>query len=150
VSLYDLFSQYHDRVQFLMIYIREAHPVDGWWLGSGIPGLILKLTRSKAATNVYTPRAIEDRRRVAGQCEEALKYGIRTYVDEMDDGVDQAYAAMPTRLYFIGVDGRVIYAGGLGPFGFKPAELGAAIEEYLGREDVGIASQPEEPLQAGT
>ncbi len=131
MSLQDLFAQHHDRVQFLMIYIREAHPVDGWWLGGGIMGLMLKISRSRAATDVYDPKTIEERRAVAGQCETALQYGIPTYVDEMDDAVNEAYAAWPTRLYLIGMDGRVVYAGGLGPFGFKPAELGAAIEEYL-------------------
>ncbi len=29
-----------------MIYIREAHPKDGWWLGKGLPGMLLKLDRS--------------------------------------------------------------------------------------------------------
>ncbi len=131
MSLQDLFAQYHDRVRFLMIYIREAHPVDGWWLGGGIMGLMLKISRSRAATDVYDPKTMEERRAVAGQCETALQYGIPTYVDEMDDAVNEAYAAWPTRLYLIGMDGRVVYAGGLGPFGFKPAELGTAIEEYL-------------------
>lgn len=131
MSLHDLYAQYHEQVEFLVIYIREAHPVDGWWLGGGIPGLLLKLSGSKAATNVYDPKTMEERQAVAGRCEAALQYGIRTYVDEMDDGVNRAYAAAPTRLYLVGLDGRVVYAGGLGPFGFKPAELGAAIAKYL-------------------
>ena len=134
MSLYDLYARYHDRVQFLVVYIREAHPVDGWWLGKGMMGLLLKLSRSKAATDVYDPKTLEDRRAVAGQCKTALKYGIRTYVDEMDDAVNKAYAAAPTRLYLIGLDGRVMYAGGFGPFGFRPAELGKAIDEYLASE----------------
>ena len=131
MSLKDLYQQYHDRVVFLVIYIREAHPVDGWWLGGGAQGLMLKVSGSKAATDVYDPKTLEERRAVAGQCEDALRYGIRTYVDEMDDAVRNAYAASPTRLYLIDTEGRVEYAGGLGPFGFKPAELGAAIEECL-------------------
>lgn len=135
MSLHDLYAQYHERVQFLVVYIREAHPVDGWWLGGGLFGLLLKLSRSKAATGVVDPKSIEERRAVAGQCERALQVGIRTYVDEMDDAVNEAYAAHPTRLYLVGMDGRVMYAGGLGPFGFKPAELGAAIEEVLAGED---------------
>ena len=49
----------------------------------------------------------------------------------MDDTVNNAYAALPTRLYLVGLDGRVVYAGGLGPYGFKPAELGATIEDTL-------------------
>ena len=45
--------------------------------------------------------------------------------------VNKAYAASPTRLYLVGQDGRVVYAGGLGPWGFRPAELKGAIEGYL-------------------
>ena len=29
----EIFEEYRDQVQFLNIYIREAHPIDGWWLG---------------------------------------------------------------------------------------------------------------------
>ncbi len=135
MSLRDLYAQYHDRVEFLMIYIREAHPVDGWWLGKGIPKAMLKMSGSKAAMDVYDPQTIEERQAVAGRCELALQYDIRTYVDGMDDAVNEAYAAKPTRLYLVGLDGRVVYAGGLGPFGFHPAELGTAIEGYLARMD---------------
>jgi hypothetical protein len=135
VSLHDLYVLHHDRVQFLMVYIREAHPMDGWWFGGGPMGLMLKASGSKVATEMYDPKTIEERRAAAGRCEAALQYGIRTYVDEMDDAVSKAYAAKPTRLYLIGKHGRVEYAGGLGPFGFKPSELGAAIKEYLARED---------------
>ncbi len=135
MSLHDLYRQYHDRVQFLAVYIREAHPVDGWWFGGGIMGLLMKLRRSRAATDVYDPTTTEERQAVAGRCEATLLYGIRTYVDGMDDAVSKAYAAMPTRLYLIGLDGRVAYVGGLGPFGFKPAELKSAIEEYLSHLD---------------
>jgi len=134
VGLHDLYARYSDSVQFLTVYIREAHPVDGWWLGGGISRLLLfKIRKSRAALDVYDPKTIEERREVAGRCEAALQYGIGTYVDEMDDSVNKAYAAWPTRLYLVGLDGRVAYAGGLGPWGFKPAELGAAIEEYLER-----------------
>ncbi len=133
MSLRDLYRQYHERVQFLMIYIREAHPVDGWWFGEGVQGKVMKVLFPKAAMDIYDPKTIEERRAVAGQCEDALQYGVRTYVDEMDDPVSKAYAASPTRLYLIGLDGRVTYAGGLGPFGFKPAELKNAIDDYLDR-----------------
>ena len=124
-------------MQFLSIYINEAHPVDGWWFGKGVLGYAMKLARLKAATDVYDPTTIEERRAVAGQCEEALQYGIHTYVDEMDDAVNKAYAAWPTRLYLVGLDGRIVYAGGLGPFGFKPGEFGEAIDSYLDRLETG-------------
>jgi len=80
--------------------------------------ILLKLSKSKAATDIYDPITMEERRAVAGDCEESLKYGIRTYIDEMDDYVNQAYAAWPTRLYLVGVHGLFKYAAGLGPFDF--------------------------------
>jgi hypothetical protein len=131
VGLHDLYAAYGDRIEFLTVYIREAHPRDGWWLGGGLTGLLLRLGKYRAATDVYDPQTIEERRAVAGRCETTLKYGIRTYVDEIDDAVNQAYAALPTRHYLIGTDGRVAYAGGLGPWGFKPAALKDAIDAYL-------------------
>ena len=131
MSLRDLYVAHHDDVQFISIYIREAHPVDGWWLGQGVPGVALKLFGLKAATDVYDPKTMEERRAVASRCDSSLDYGIPTLVDEMDDAVNKAYAAWPTRLYLIGGDRRVAYASGLGPWGFKPAQLRKAIEEHL-------------------
>jgi hypothetical protein len=135
VSLQALYQRYHEQVQFLMVYIREAHPVDGWWLGRGLFSLALKMYRSQVATDVYDPQTIEERRAVAARCDVALQYGIPTLVDEMDDAVNKAYAAWPTRLYLIGLDGRVVYGGGLGPFDFKPAKLEKAVEQYITQID---------------
>lgn len=113
--------------------MREAHPIDGWWLGGGLFGLLLKMKGTKAIKDVYDPKTMQDRKQVAARCELELKHGIPTLVDEMDDPVNRAYAAMPTRIYLIGIDGRVVYAGGLGPWGFKPQELKTAIEELLNK-----------------
>lgn len=103
-------------IQFLMVYIREAHPDDGW---SGKP------------VGIHDPKTIEERRALAETCEVAMQYGIQTYVDELDDGVMTEYAAWPERLYLIGEDGRVAYAGERGPWGFSPIELRTAIENTL-------------------
>lgn len=131
MNLQDLFEKYHAQVLFLHIYIDEAHPIDGWWLGKGLTRLLVKTYSPKVAFDICTPQTIDERRKAAGMCKSALQYGVRTYVDEMDDTVNKAYAAHPTRLYLIGVDGRVVYAGGLGPFHFHPRQLGSVIETYL-------------------
>jgi hypothetical protein len=131
VSLGELYWLYGEDVQFLAVYLREAHPIEGWWLGGGLFGLVMRFRKSRAATDLHDPKTMEQRRHAAGRCESELQYGIPTLVDDMADSVNRAYAAMPTRLYLIGVDGLVKYAGGLGPWGFKPPELKAAIETLL-------------------
>ena len=116
MSLRDLYREYNGQVQFILVYIREAHPTDGWYMGNH---------------DIRDHQSMDERREVAGMCEAALQYGIKTYVDEMDDAVSEAYAAMPDRLYLVGIDGQVFYAGGKGPFGFKPGELKEAIDRCL-------------------
>ena len=134
MSIHDLYDKYSDQVQFLIIYMREAHPIDGWWLGNGLLGLLLKMKGTKAIKDVYDPRTMDDRKQVAARCEQELKYRIPTLVDDMDDPVNKAYAAMPTRMYLVGIDGRVVYAGGLGPWGFKPREMKNAIDKLLNEQ----------------
>jgi hypothetical protein len=115
VSLRDLYEAYSDEVQFLVIYIREAHPQDGWAMPTDY------------TPDIVDPTSIEARREVAGECADAMAHGIKTYVDEMDDSVMTAYAALPERLFLVGDDGRIAYQGGQGPFEFHPAELEQAI-----------------------
>ena len=117
VSLRDLYQTYGDRVRFLVIYIREAHPTDGWELDAG--------------PKMEDPKTIDERRAAAGECATAMEYGIKTYVDEMDDAVMNAYVAWPERLYLVDTDGVIAYAGGKGPGGFSPEELKEAIERLL-------------------
>jgi len=131
VRFQEIFEEYQDQVQFLNIYIREAHPIDGWWLGRRLTKRPVKRYAPKVAMDYYDPRDLDDRRTVAGDCVNALEYDIPTFVDHMDDRVNNAYAAWPTRLYLVGLDGRVVYAGGMAPYNYKPAEFKAAIENYL-------------------
>ena len=113
-----MYAQYNQQIQFLVIYIREAHPENGWKLKD---------------TGIYDPTTIEERRKVASQCEVALQYGIKTYVDEIDDATMIAYAAWPERLYLIDTDQRVLYPGARGPGGFSPAGLKDAIDKRLAK-----------------
>jgi hypothetical protein len=54
-----------------------------------------------------------------------------TVFDALDNKVASTYGGWPDRLYLIDAGGRIAYQGGEGPFGFKPDELGTAIEELL-------------------
>ena len=132
MRLSDIYKKFSDRVQFLVIYIREAHPTDGWWFGeSPFISAMVRKSSPNVSMSILDPRTFEERRAVAKTCRMNVNYGIPTYVDDMEDTVSRAYAAKPTRLYLVGVDGRVSYAAGLGPFGFKPDEFKRAIEKYL-------------------
>jgi hypothetical protein len=136
VSLHQIYQEFQGQVKFIKIYIREAHPVDGWWFGRGLSRVIMRTFSAKVSLDIYDPVTIEERRAAATECEASLQYGVKTYVDEIDDRVSKAYAAWPTRLYLINKEGIVVYAGGPGPFGFKPGEFKTALQTHLEKEEI--------------
>ena len=84
---------------------------------------------------VEDPETDDEREEVATVCMTKLALDpMPALIDGIDDAVGLAYAAWPDRLYLVGTDGRIAYAGGPGPFGFDPDELEDAILVELGFE----------------
>lgn len=114
-------TRFQGRVHFLTIYIREAHPEDGW---------ILPENR-RSGLSVYDPTSDEARHAVAATCAVGLRMTIPMACDGIDNAVASAYGGWPDRLYLIDRDRRIVFQGGEGPFGFQPEELARAIERRL-------------------
>ncbi len=120
-SLHELWERYRDRVDFVVVYIREAHPEEGW---------VITMNREQDIA-INDPTTNAERSEVAETCAIQLKIRMPVVVDEVDDEIARAYGALPDRLYLIGRGGRVAFQGEPGPFGFKPETLEAAIETEL-------------------
>ena len=134
-QLSKLFEDYRDDVQFFLIYCREAHPIDG-----RNPG---------AKTLVEDPISDEERLKVARKFVADMGLEIPALLDGVDDAVSRAYASHPDRLYLIGKDGKVAYAGARGPKGFSPKELRAAIATELAPGDPRERSEEASPEAGG-
>ena len=113
--------RYDGRVPFLLIYVREAHPTDGWQVPQNVQQHVL----------VPTARTQQEKDAHADLCVVKLGIHFPALVDKMDNKVEDAYAGWPDRLYLIGVDGRVVYKSRIGPAGFVPSELDAAIRKTI-------------------
>jgi len=119
-------KQYGKQVEFLTVYIREAHALDG-----AMP------TDRPDSPIVEEPVTAEERKEVATRCAGALDMSPMTMlIDNMKDTTCQAYAAFPDRLYLVGKDGKIAFAGGRGPMGFNPDGLEDAVREALGMEPI--------------
>ena len=136
MSLKDVYKKFHEEVEFITVYVREAHPSDKWWLGeTRTQRAIMDWTDARVRTDVVDPTTMAERRTVASACQETLLDGeMPLYVDTIDDRVSTMYTGKPTRIYLIGQDGRVVYNPGTGPFGFNPKHLGKEIEQYLANQ----------------
>jgi hypothetical protein len=106
-------TRYKDRVQFVSVYIREAHPVEGWRM----------MSNDQVGITIKQPRTKTERDTVARECCSVLAMDMPLVVDGLDDRVGHLYSAMPDRLYIIDRAGRVAYKSGRGPRGFLPAEM---------------------------
>ncbi len=111
-------------MEFVVVYIQEIHPTDGWQVKEN----------ERDAVLVRQHQSMQERVEVGEACMVKLALEMPAVVDEMDDAIAKAYAAVPERLYLIGSDGRVAYKGGIGPMFFKPAEWEEAIETTLDGE----------------
>jgi hypothetical protein len=138
-DLEKLHAQYQHRATFLMVYVREAHPSDGWRME----------VNDELGVTVRQPRTYDERDAVAQTCSKSLGLGFPMVVDRIDDPVNNRYSGLPSRLYLIDRQGKVAYKSGRGPFGFKPAELEHSLvlllhqEETLASANLGHHPSPE-------
>ena len=127
-ALNTLSEEYRDRVDFYVVYIQEAHPVDLWQMGINEREQVL----------IHSTKTLDERSAAAAVCTIRLGIKLPALVDLPDDRVERVYAGWPDRLYLIGADGRVAYKSEAGPFGFKPEDLRAAMDASLGVKTAGL------------
>ena len=116
-----MYEQYGSDVEFLCVYVREAHPDDGWRVPENLEENI----------HFNEPVTDDERTQVAHVCQLSLDLKMPMLVDGMDNLVEEYFKAMPMRLFLIDRDGLIAYTGDTGPFGFDPDSWEAAIQQSL-------------------
>jgi type I thyroxine 5'-deiodinase len=105
-------------VEFITIYIKEAHPLDEWQMDSN----------EKEDICYPQPKSTEDRVRIANDFVRRSRYEVPVLVDPIDNRTNTLYAGWPERLYVVDETGTIVYKGKPGPFGYHPEE----VEAWLG------------------
>ena len=114
-------KKYAGRIEFLLVYIREAHPTDQWQVPRNVEEKVL-LESAKT-------QAMKDDH--ASACVRSLGIEFPAVVDNMENTTEAAYTAWPDRLYLVNKQGKIVYKSAPGPGGFKTPDLGVAIEKEL-------------------
>ncbi len=121
MRLNDLYETYKDRVEFFLIYIREAHPANGWQVPNN---LIEDVIYDEPTTD-------DERTEVASACQLALDIDMPMLVDRIDNDVEEKYVGLPMRQFLIDAGGKVAYAGAKGPFGWDDEAFEDALKALL-------------------
>jgi Iodothyronine deiodinase len=121
-ALESMHARHRADVKFFVVYIKEAHPEDGW-----------ALTYNRRSHIAFVdPQSTAERATLAQTCARRMRTSLPMLVDTIDDPAARAYGGWPDRLYLVGRDGRIAFQGEQGPFGFRPELLEAAIVAELG------------------
>ncbi len=105
----------------MTVYISEAHPGDEWQMESNV----------KESFVFNQPKTFDDRKTLAKVLVERLNYRMPLAIDSIDDQAGKIFAAWPERIYILGPEGRVLYKGEMGPFGFHPEAAEKALTALL-------------------
>jgi tetratricopeptide (TPR) repeat protein len=122
-----LAGEYRDRVEFRLVYIREAH-AEG-----GAESQWQSMINLKEGVSLAPARTLPEKQDHAALCLRKLDLQFPAVVDGMDGAAETAYQAWPSRLYLIGRDGKAAFNTRLGELDFRPSELEAAIREILAK-----------------
>jgi thiol-disulfide isomerase/thioredoxin len=118
-----LHRTYGEQVEFYYVYIREAHAEDGWQMPRN----------QREGIAIKDPKTMQERTAVAQQACGYFKTQIPALVDTMDDATDRAYAAWPSRIFLVDVNGKIAVRGDPGPRGLVPAAR--MVEEALKKNE---------------
>ena len=102
-----------------MVYITEAHPIDGWSLYSSVP-------------QIRQPKIFEERMDAARNLKKSIagKVKAKMIVDDMDNLANITFGAQPERLVVLR-DGKVTFLGGPGPFAYSIPELDRYLKNII-------------------
>jgi len=107
-----MISQFQTVADFIAIYILEAHPIDEWLLYTHVCW--------------KQPTTIQERNKIANLFREQHNYHHPLFLDNMQNSVEDVFAAWPERLYIVEKN-KIVYVGGIGPFQYHPNE----VDEWL-------------------
>ena len=120
-------EEFKDLANFLIIYIKEAHPEDEWQMETNV----------KEGLQYRQPRSMQQRIQLAQTFVNEMDVQTTTLVDDITNPANACYAAWPERIYVIDRAGSVVYKGKMGPDGFNPDEANEFLKDYFSNSQSG-------------
>jgi tetratricopeptide (TPR) repeat protein len=112
-SLKALQARYGARIPFLLVYIREAHAGADWQSTRNI----------RSGLQITTAADMSDKEGHAALCSRKLHLPFPAVVDRMDNAVESAYNAWPSRAFVVDSGGRIAFSTRLTEIDFHPDEM---------------------------
>ncbi|XP_033749304.1 thyroxine 5-deiodinase-like [Pecten maximus] len=112
-----LVTRFTNVADFIIVYIEEAHPSDGWAFTNNV--------------EISSHRSLSDRMDAAKHLKVIGQPKCPILVDDMNNAANSHYGAYYERLYII-KENLVVYEGERGPAGYKIEEVENWLDRYVG------------------
>jgi len=118
-ALKAMHKAYGAKVPFLLVYIREAHSTNNW-----------ESTRNlRDGVNLQPAATMPEKESHAALCSRKLHLPFPALVDGMDDAVEKAYSAWPSRAFIVTADGLILYSTRLTELDFHADQMRAVLRK---------------------
>lgn len=121
MRLNEIADQYSDRMQFVCVYIKEAHPTDG----------VRSVANDRDEILFTAPTNEDERAEIAGACMLRYNFTFPMLLDKIEDPTETDYRALPDRLFLLDSDGKIAWKSGPGPHYFRAEDWAAEIEKMV-------------------
>ena len=111
---------YKKSVDFVIIYINEAHPMER----DNLNGNYKINSHANMDERISAAKILED------EIDLVLDQKYTLLVDLFDNEAEDSYAPLPERLYIVN-NGNVAYIGGMGPMWYDLNEMEVALKKLL-------------------
>lgn len=102
----EIYQELKNDVEFLCVYILEAHPEDGWRVPHNFNHDIF----------IQNPTSLDERAQVARTCIKTKNMTVPMVLDTMGNEIMKLYAGTPERLYAVDSSGIITFRSDIGPF----------------------------------
>jgi hypothetical protein len=134
-----MYEKYGDKVRFVMVYIREAHPATGDQTAENAGVKVIE------GVVYHQPKTFAERRKLAETACSFWDVKFPALVDTIDPNIDSAYNAHPNRIYLIDTDSKIAYRGVRGPMGALARPTEVALCKLLGLPEGDYVSDERRP-----
>ena len=119
MRLNEIAEKYADRMNFVCVYIKEAHPDDDDQVSKNLQDGII----------YNQPTSDDERADIAAACMLRFNFSFPMLLDAIDDVTEDVYVAQPERLYVLDQNGVITWKCGLCPQYFDIDEYEEAVKE---------------------
>lgn len=112
-----LYERYRDRVEFRLVYIREAHPQGEWQ----------STINTRQGVSLPEAKDPQERAEHAALCRKRLAIPYEASLDAMDGTAEKAFSAFPSRAFVLDAAGKITYATALDEASLRPDALERAL-----------------------